>query len=192
VIGRVLCGIVLVWLAPQIAAIDPVTVVAVEGTNFWVSPSGAADFIPASAQITSLSPGDRVRCGANTRLTLRLRSGGILRVGHDSEFEVRPSPPQGASLLLGLKQGLLFFFHRGSPSDVEVHTQTARAAVRGTEFVAETGDGGELTVTVIDGEVILENDFGRANVSSNEQGRAGGSGLPSKAAVVNAVTAVQW
>jgi hypothetical protein len=46
----------------------------------------------------------------------------------------------------------------------EVETEEAVAAVRGTEFLVEVGDGGELGVTTAEGEVVMQ-DRGRARAA---------------------------
>jgi hypothetical protein len=104
-------AILLILMAgPKTVAAEIIDIRAMEGTNLWVSPEGARDWIPASTQLKALKSGDRVRCGANTRLTLQVRNQGVIRIAPDSEIEIRPPPRVGPSLVLGLKRGLLYFF----------------------------------------------------------------------------------
>src|SRR5690349_6952736 len=51
---------------------NTVQVVAIQGTNWWIAPGGAADWVMASTRMPqTVRTGDRVRTGRHTRLFLR-------------------------------------------------------------------------------------------------------------------------
>ncbi|HXI52937.1 MAG TPA: FecR domain-containing protein, partial [Candidatus Saccharimonadales bacterium] len=117
---------------------NSVQVIAIQGTNWWIAPSGAAEWVLASTRMPQVvRTGDRIRTGLHTRLFLRTPQLGVIQVPPLTTLEISPPPAESKSIWLRLVRGVIYFFHRGSPSDVEVQTQGASAAIRGTEFVAE-------------------------------------------------------
>src|SRR5439155_12307266 len=84
------------------------------------------------------------------------------------------------------------FFHHDKPTDIDVNTRTASAAVRGTEFNLEAEEGGRTILTLLDGVVDLSNEQGGISLTSGEQGIAEPGQAPTKTAVINAINVIQW
>ena len=78
-------------------------------------------------------------------------------------------------------EGMIYLFHRGSPTDVEIQTRSASAAIRGTEFVAEAREDGGLFIRVMDGSVDLKNDQGTVLLQAGDNGTAATGEKPHRA-----------
>jgi Tfp pilus assembly protein PilF len=171
-------------------------VCGIQGTNWWVGPSGAADWLPASnlkskIENLKLRAGDRIRTGRHTRVFLRTPHLGVIQIPPLSTVELS-EPSQGKSIWVKILNGMIYFFHRGSPTDVEVHTRSASAAIRGTEFVAEARDDGGLIIRVIDGLVALRNEQGTASLQAGDEGVAIPGQRPSRTPFLEAINVIQW
>jgi tetratricopeptide (TPR) repeat protein len=136
--------------------------------------------------------GDRIRTGLHTRLFLRTPQLGVIQVPPLTTLEISPPPAESKSIWLRLVRGVIYFFHRGSPSDVEVQTQGASAAIRGTEFVAEAREDGGLIIRVVDGAVALQNAAGSVLLHGGEEGTALAGQRPTRTASIYSVDAIQW
>lgn len=170
-----------------------VQVVAIQGTNWWIAPRGAADWVLASTRMPQVvRTGDRIRTGRHTRLYLRTPHLGVIQVPALTTLEISAPPDAGTSLWIKLLDGMIYFFHRGSPGDIEVHTHGASAAIRGTEFVAEARADGGLAIAVVDGIVELRNDEGTVLLQDGEEGTAPARQKPARTATLYAINAIQW
>lgn len=176
------------------ASLDsPVQVVALQGTNWWMSPRGASDWVLASTHMPqAVHGGDKIRTGRQTRLFLQTPRLGVIQIPPFSTFEVELPSSASGGLWVRMLQGMMYFFHRGSPTDVEVHTRSASAAIRGTEFVAYAEDDGGLKVEVIDGSVVLSNSAGTLSLQSKEAGDARAGQPPIRLAPLYAMRSIQW
>jgi tetratricopeptide (TPR) repeat protein len=167
--------------------------VAIEGTNWWIAPAGAADWVLASTQMPhNLRTGDRIRTGRHTRLYLRTAQLGVIQVPPFTTLEIAPPSAGEQSVLVRLWRGMIYFFHRGAPGDVEVRSQSATAAIRGTEFTAKAGEDGGLVIQVVDGEVALKNDQGTVMLGSGDKGTASPGRMPTRTPFLEAVNVIQW
>src|SRR5688572_31339062 len=73
------------------SATNSVQVVAIQGTNWWIAPSGAADWVMASTRMPqSVRTGDRIRTGRHTRLFLRTPNLGVIQIPPLSTIEISP------------------------------------------------------------------------------------------------------
>lgn len=170
-----------------------VRAIAIQGTNWWIAPAGATDWVLASTRMPQdIRPGDRLRTGRNTRLFLQTPQLGVIQVPPLSTLEIAPSPEAGKSIWIRLLNGMLYFFHRGAPNDVEVHTRSASAAIRGTEFVAEAREDGGLMVRVVDGRVDLRNDQGTVLLQAGDNGSAVPGQKPDRSPAIYAMKVIQW
>jgi tetratricopeptide (TPR) repeat protein len=168
-------------------------VIAIQGTNWWVAPNGATDWVLASTQMPQMvRPGDRLRTGRYTRLYLRTPNLGVIQIPPLSTIEI--PPPQGTtkSLWLRIVDGMIYFFHRGSPADVEVQTRGASAAIRGTEFVAQAREDGGMLIQVVDGAVELRNEQGVLTLERGEQGIAAAGRAPNRSPSIQVNQVIQW
>ncbi len=135
---------------------------------------------------------DRVRTGERSRATLHLLDQSTLRMFELSEFLIEPLPDNPDKPVFSLSQGLLYFFHRDKPVDVQFKTRTATAAVRGTEFHLAVADNGRTVLTMFDGEVDLSNSFGTIQLKSGEQGVVEPGRAPVKSPMIDAINLIQW
>jgi Tfp pilus assembly protein PilF len=196
------CWVALMVLSGHLPAQNPVEAsrstngvraIAIQGTNWWIAPAGAADWVMASTRMPQdIRPGDRLRTGRNTRLFLQTPHLGVIQVPPLSTLEIAPSPSTNDVTWLRLLKGMLYFFHRGSPTDVEVHTRSASAAIRGTEFVAEAREDGGLLIRVVDGRVGLSNDQGTVLLEAGEGGEAVPGQKPQRTPVIYSLNVIQW
>lgn len=156
-----------------------------------VARAGAQTFDAARID-QMLFPGDRVRVAARSQLTLRRGDQSIYRFYESSEFQIlapRTAASTGGSFRL--LSGLLYFFRREPPSDVDVETLWASAASRGTEFQVQVDANGTV-VTVIDGEVMVSNLLGAQAVKSREEGFAAPGQAPVVRPALNLLNTIQW
>src|SRR5205823_1211127 len=65
-------------------------------------------------------------------------------------------------------------------------------AIRGTEFNLEAAPDGTTTVTLLEGEVALDNQHGNLVLKSGEQAMVTPGQGPRKTAVLNAINVIQW
>ncbi len=177
----------------QVSAQSPVKVIAIQGTNWWIAPNGAADWVMASTRMPQdVRPGDRIRTGRHTRLFLQTPNLGVVQIPPLSTIEIASPPDPNQSVWFRILNGMLYLFHRGSPTDVEVRTRGASAAVRGTEFVAEARDDGGLVIRLVDGAVELRNAQGVVALKGGDEGVAAAGQAPVRTASILAAKAVQW
>jgi tetratricopeptide (TPR) repeat protein len=171
----------------------PVQVVAIQGTNWWIAPRGATDWVLASARVPQVvRAGDRLRTGRHTRLFLQTSHLGVIQIPPLSTIEISAPPDNSKSVWFRLVNGMMYLFHRGSPTDVEVQTRGASAAIRGTEFVAEAMDDGGLAIRVVEGAVALRNEHGEVLLRGGEGGVARAGAKPDRTMAIQAVNVVQW
>ncbi len=139
-----------------------------------------------------LQVGWRLRTGRRSKAAIRMSDLSVLRVGQLSTLEIQPPKDQRRKRALDLKAGAAYFFNREGPSKVDFRTPIASGAIRGTEFMLEVDENGRTIVTMFEGEVDLENEFGSVQLGNGEQGTVNPGEAPEKTAVIDAVSVVQW
>ncbi|WCJ58059.1 TonB-dependent receptor [Fontisphaera persica] len=165
-------------------------ILTIEG-KVEVSRAGQDTWTPAQPNQV-LNPGDRIRTGRDSRASLRLYNQSVLRLSEVTTMVIQ-APPNKKSPLLDLKNGSVFMFDRGKPSDLEFRAKKASGAVRGTEFFLSTAEEGEtVLVAVFDGSVDVSNEVGQVALNSGEQSLIEEGKRPEKTAVINAVNLIQW
>lgn len=152
------------------------------GANIW----------QAAQTNETLHLADRIRTGERSRATLHLLDQSTLRMFELSEFLVEPLESVPDKPVFSLSRGLLYFFHRDKPVDVQFKTRTATAAIRGTEFQLAVADDGRTELTMYDGAVELSNSLGTIQLKSGEQGVVEPGRAPVKSPVINARNLIQW
>lgn len=159
---------------------------------------GVVDFSPArsgnwySANTNQvLYPGDQLRTGERSRAALRLGDLSILPVGEMTTLRLQD---RGRRASLFLLRGILSFFHRDHPSELEVEARGVSAIVRGTEFVFAVDPTGKATVTLYDGALELANPWGRLLLQSGQSASVHPGEEPRRTAVLlsDDRTAIQW
>jgi cytochrome c-type biogenesis protein CcmH/NrfG len=153
--------------------------------------SGSMDWLTAHTN-QLLQVGDRLRTGLHSRATVRLSNLTVLRVNELTTLQIQPSSGPDKQSTLDLEKGAAYFFSRERPTEMEFRTPLASGAIRGTEFNLAVADDGKTVVTLIDGEVALNNQKGGVNLASGEQGIVEPGQAPKKTAVINAVNIIQW
>jgi len=138
------------------------------------------------------APKDRVRTGDDSRAALRLSDLSVLRIDELTEAEILPPHRATAKATLDLKQGTAYLFSREKSREVEVVTPAATGAIRGTEFVARVGANGHSVIIMLDGVVEFSNPQGSVIVHSGEQASADPGSAPTKTAVIDAISSIQW
>lgn len=140
----------------------------------------------------ALRYGDRMRTGAESRAALRLSDRSILRLNERTILEIQP-PRAAEKRRFGLLQGILFFFNRERPADIEFETPIAAGAIRGTEFVlASEGGDGPTRLAMLDGRVEMLAANHAVTLDKGEQVRIEPGSTPIKSRLVDAAGVVQW
>jgi tetratricopeptide (TPR) repeat protein len=163
---------------------------------------GSAEIMPGGARTWVLTqtnqvlhPGDKLRTGNNSRVTLRWSDQSVVPFGALTEIEV-VSPDKSDSLPgLSVVKGILSFFHRDKPGRIRILTRGATASVEGTELVmkvTEENGSERVTLAVIDGKVQLSNAHGKLSLTNNEQGIVEPGQAPTRAPGFIANNLLQW
>ncbi|MCU0857517.1 MAG: FecR domain-containing protein [Pontiellaceae bacterium] len=153
--------------------------------------TGTTDWLPAQTN-EILEVGDRLRTGLRSRATVRLSDLTVLRVNELTTLKIQPPSQPEKQPALHLEKGGAYFFSRERPVEMEFRTPLASGAIRGTEFNLTVADDGQTVVTLLDGEVELNNESGTVNLVSGEQGIVEHGKAPAKTAVINAINIIQW
>jgi tetratricopeptide (TPR) repeat protein len=164
-------------------------VLTVEGT-VEVARAGSSPWSAANTNL-ALAFGDSLRTGPRSRATVRLSDLSVLRVNEKTVLEIR-SQAEGRGSLLDLQSGSSYFFNRSKPASLQFHTPLISGAIRGTEFNLAAEEDGRTTVTLLEGEVALNNDKGELVLQSGEQGTVERGQAPQKTAVLHAINIIQW
>ena len=165
---------------------------SIEGT-VMVARAGAQRFDPVQKGWI-LEVGDRVRVGPKSQLVVRRADQSTYRFDEESEFRIRePQTPASTRPRFNLLAGILYFFLRDKPGEVDVETPTVSAATRGTEFnIAVDPTDGTTLVTVIDGSVVLSNEFDTVTAETGQQAIVQPGRPPLLRAALDAVNVIQW
>jgi Tfp pilus assembly protein PilF len=164
-------------------------VLTVEGTVEVVR-AGDTRWAPATTNL-ALGFGDNLRTGPRSRATVQLSDLSVLRVNEKTVLEIR-SQKETKGSLLDLRLGSTYFFNRSKPSSIQFHTPLVSGAIRGTEFNLAADETGRTAVTLIEGEVALNNAQGELVLASGEQGIVEPGQPPRKTAVLHAINVIQW
>lgn len=135
---------------------------------------------------------DRVRTGDRSRATLRLSDLSITRLDELTTLEIQPPSKPGNKPVLDQKSGIIYFFNRERPTEMEFRTPQASGAIRGTEFNLAVTEDGRTILTLLDGQVALSNPQGELVLTSGEQATVQAGQPPIKTAVLDAVNIIQW
>jgi tetratricopeptide (TPR) repeat protein len=139
-----------------------------------------------------LLPGDRLRTAADSRAILQLSDRSVIRVAPNTILEIQPPQPP-AQHRFSLKRGMLYFFDREKPADIEFETPLTTGAIRGTEFLlAVAGTDGTSRLTMFDGEVNLINSAGEITLTNGQEITLVPAQPPKCSAVQLSVNRIQW
>jgi Tfp pilus assembly protein PilF len=166
------------------------TLLTIEG-KVEVARKGGAPWSLAQTNVV-LSIGDRLRTGLRSRATLRWSEMSVVRVNQLTSMELQPPPTGGDKPQLELKSGATYFFSRERPEEIHFQTPVASGAIRGTEFHLGVEEDGRSVLALLDGEVALQNEQGEVLLKSGEQGTVERNRAPTKTAMIDAMSIIQW
>ena len=161
-------------------------VVMTQGEVF-VLPAGTTDWIQIQNPL-ELKPGWSLRTGENSRSRVRLRDQSILTLGPMTLIQFGKRP-QG--IFTRVWRGIISFFHRDEPGQLEVEGPDVLALIHGTEFVFAVGTDQTSTLTLYDGRVELTGGL----VLTNGEVAVSAPGRPPQktaALTVSDLKAIQW
>ena len=139
-------------------------IVKVEG-EAYVRPQDQPDQYYPAQEGAPLQAGDQIQTGSDGSCELLLEEGNLIHLNSRSQFTLTSLRKQDSSFelsfgsLLAKLTGLVQYHAR-----VEIRTPTAVAAVRGTEFGAEAGDGETHFGVFDEGKVEVREAGGRRSV----------------------------
>ena len=137
-----------------------------------------------------LEAGDTIRTGENSQAVIQYASLKTIPLRQFSTLRIEQrKEDRGAVSLL---KGVLFFFNRDRPEELEVRTPRMSALTKGTEFVLRVDDDGSTTLTLLAGEVFIENELGTLTLHSGEEAIAEPGQPPRKTARIDAINVIQW
>jgi tetratricopeptide (TPR) repeat protein len=171
-------------------AVEPVGKVASVQNQVETKGSGAGAWTAATPQ-QSLRELDRIRTGPASRAAILYSDQTLQRINEKSEVEVLP-PSAGNPGVLRVISGTHYFSSRAPKEYNRIETPSVTAAIRGTEFVVEVGEGGVTTVTMIEGVVDASNAQGSVSVTAGEQAYVEPGKAPVKRIVMRPRDAVAW
>ncbi len=132
---------------------------------------------------------DKVRTGELSRAVVRLSDKSELRLDELTEATIEP----GKSAEVNVGGG--YFFSREKAERLRIRTPAVNGALRGTQLVVRVARGGRTTMTLLEGELDLENAAGKLRLKSGEQAEISPGSVPRKTAVITAADVpglVQW
>ncbi|MDB6057513.1 MAG: TonB-dependent receptor [Verrucomicrobiales bacterium] len=176
--------------APRSTNDNVSVILTIEGT-VEVSNPGTPPWTLARTN-QELRVGQSVRTGARSRATIRLSDLSVIRVNALTTLVLKPSRQASTTPFLDFKAGSAYFFNRTRPMETQFQTPLIAGAIRGTEFNLDVAENGETKVTLIEGEVGLNNDKGELTIVSGEQALVQPNSAPKKTPMLEAANIIQW
>ncbi len=153
----------------------------------------------AAAEGEHFSVGGGARTGDESRARIDISDGSIIRLGANTEFELRALSPEPTDPIttLRLEAGKVWVFVSKmlGTGTFEIETPSGVATVRGSLMsVAYDPVTGQMTVTCLEGQCRLTGAGGQAtDLIGGEQTEIAGSGQPPTSAQANAAAALtEW
>lgn len=150
--------------------IQPTNEIRIAGFQGAVAifPVGATAWTSAQTNQV-LHPFDRLRTGVNSRAALLWSDQSVVPLSASTEIEILPPNLPDAQCGLHLVRGIMSFFHRDKPGQIQIITRGAVAGVEGTEFVMAVNGADATALSVIDGKVKLGNEVETLVLTNGEQ-----------------------
>jgi Tfp pilus assembly protein PilF/outer membrane receptor protein involved in Fe transport len=133
-----------------------------------------------------------LRTGVNSRAALLWSDQSVVPIGASSEIEILSPQSKQQQCGLHLVRGIVSFFHRDKPGQIQVITRGAMAGVEGTEFVLAVNDTDRTTLSVIDGKVRFANSSGSLLLTNGQQAVVDIGNAPVRAPGFIANNLLQW
>jgi tetratricopeptide (TPR) repeat protein len=135
---------------------------------------------------------DRLQSGPESRVALLWSDQSVIPLGASTEIEILPPNLSKKRCGLFLISGIISFFHRDKPGQIEIITRGALAGVEGTEFVLAVNDTNGTTLSVIDGKVRFGNSQGTLLLTNGEQAIVEPGQSPARTPGFIANNLLQW
>jgi FecR protein len=176
-----------------------VTAQTANSSSILIEAAGQVEFFPLSATDwqsavagLALQPGDRVRTRAQSRAAVQLSDRSVIRLDELTTLEILP-PRAAEKRRFNLSRGVIYFFNREKPADVEFDTPLAAGAIRGTEFLLAVSADSTVHLALIDGLVSLQTtNHEEINLQRGEDLQLAPGEPPVKTALVNVAAKIQW
>lgn len=156
-----------------------------------------------------LHPGDSVRTGAHSRVSLLLADESLIKLKENSDFvlgEVAPSAgwtllrdgktsPPSIQSFFKMKKGGAWFLNKNRAVAITLKTPLGVIGVRGTELSVRLeglDEESSLRVAALEGQAHVKNDQGELVVSNGEEAVARAGLAPTKRLLLHPEEAVQW
>lgn len=162
-------------------------IVSLQG-QFSYSPNGVNNWRPARIQQT-ICQGSWIRVEPNSRASLRLSSGVVLRLDQGSVLVLGDISPNRL-LLLKLLSGFVHFISR-TPVPLQITTPIANAGPEGTEFAISASDA-STSLWVYEGKVKFYNDKGDLTLNPGQGAQARLGQAPQARIDIKPEDAVHW
>lgn len=153
--------------------------------------AGTTQWVPARDG-QALHPTDQLRTGADSRAALLWSDQSVVPVGASTEIEILSPQSKQQQCGLHLVRGVISFFHRDKPGQIQVITRGAMAGIEGTEFVLAVNDTDQTTLSVIDGKVRFANSSGYLLLTNGQQAVVDVGKAPVRAPGFIANNLLQW
>ena len=140
----------------------------------------------------SLLPGDAVRTGVNSRATIRTANRMRKRLLSSTTVKISEPTASGGETISTPSQGSMYFQSREKAKNRRFTGPRVSGAILGTEFYLTVNEDGSSRLTLLDGQVELDNEHGKVQLGPDEEAIVTPGGPPQKRAVVDAVAAIQW
>lgn len=190
-LARIVASIMACASASHHALAQDATVLTAEGKQVQSLSPGSTTWKDATPNAI-LKSKDIFRTGFKSRATLRYSDQSVVRIDQLTTLEIEPPGGDKKQSVLNLKAGAAYLFNRDQPTKIEFKTPVASGAIRGTEFNLQVAEDGRTVVTLLDGEVDINNELGSVNLKSGEQGTVEKGKAPTKTAVLDAINIIQW
>lgn len=181
--------ILLPWLNPALAKVPRGG--APEGSIVNATGDAQIRLIETSDWLTAeiaqdLLAGDNLRTGPLGTMALLFIDRTRIRVQRNSVLTVKAVAGKGGGdTVLRLERGGTWSRAVSGGTGVRIETPSATAAIRGTDWSLTVDDKGSSRLIVLDGEVLLENPYGRVSVRRGEIALAEIGKAPTKTILVN-------
>jgi len=160
---------------------------------------------PASAE-TGLNIGDTIHTGSDGSASILLSDESMIQLNKNTDFVLKEVEQKagwlkmrkvGAKLkgnpsVYQLNKGEAWIRNKDKDASFEVKSPTSVAGIRGTDLDMKVELDGTSTLTVMEGLVLVKNEFGSVDVNAGEQAVAKPGQAPRKVVLVTPEDAVQW
>ncbi len=169
---------------------NPAKILSIQGIATW-DKGGTGSWQSARASQV-LSTGDKVRSGPKSRVMIQFSDLSVKRLFADSTMTI-DAPAEGSKASsFQLDVGKVLFKSWEKPRDIKFRTKTVSGTIRGTEFHLRVDANGETLLTLFDGAVDLENQFGQLSLTSGEEAIVEVGQPPRKTPAIYAWNVIQW